>query len=83
MCFQENVQELKDQGNACIKSEKYEEAVLHYTQALAIDSKNFSLYSNRSLAFLKMKQFYFALQDAMETIKLNPTWAKVRRSINV
>ncbi|CAB3368010.1 Hypothetical predicted protein [Cloeon dipterum] len=71
-----NVQELKEQGNACVKEEKFEEAVLHYTHALAIDPKNFSLYSNRSLAFLKMKQFFLALQDANETIKLNPGWAK-------
>lgn len=53
------------------------EAVFHYTHALKLDPKNYSLYSNRSLAFLKSQQYYYALQDAMETIRLQPDWAKV------
>lgn len=53
------------------------EAVFHYTHALKLDPKNYSLYSNRSLAFLKSQQYYYALQDAVETIRLQPDWAKV------
>ncbi|XP_059486268.1 uncharacterized protein LOC132202938 [Neocloeon triangulifer] len=73
---EENVQELKERGNACVKEGKFEEAVLHYTHALSIEPGNFSLHSNRSLAFLRMRHFFLALQDADETVKLNPTWAK-------
>lgn len=53
------------------------EAVLHYTHAIKLDPKNYSLYSNRSLAFLKSQQYFYALEDAKETIKLKPDWAKV------
>jgi tetratricopeptide (TPR) repeat protein len=59
-----------------LKEGKHEEAVLHYSQAIRLDEKNYSLFSNRSLAFLKMQQFYLALEDAKETIKLKPDWAK-------
>lgn len=77
MLSQPSPDALKDLGNAAVKNGKYEEAVLHYTHAIKLDSANYTLYSNRSFAFLKMQQFYFAMEDANETIRLNPTWAKV------
>ena len=53
------------------------EAMLHYTQAIKIDPENPAYYSNRSLAFLKMDQFYFGLMDAEEVIRRMPRWTKV------
>lgn len=72
----EEVEKLKEKGNSCVREGKYEEAMLHYSHAIKLDPKNYTLFSNRSLTFLRMKHFYFALEDAKETIKLNPTWAK-------
>lgn len=68
---------LKNLGNESIKNQKFEEAILHYTYAIKLDPSNYTLYSNRSYAFLKVHQYYFALEDANETIKLNPSWPKV------
>ncbi|XP_037511752.1 uncharacterized protein LOC119388166 [Rhipicephalus sanguineus] len=69
-------EELKEKGNQCLKEEKYAEAILHYTHAISNDRENSILYSNRSMAFLKMDQFYLAYEDAKETIRLSPEWAK-------
>lgn len=69
--------ELKELGNGAIKEGKYEEAVLRYSEAIKLEPSNFSLFSNRSYAFLKIKQFYHAMEDAKETIRLNSSWAKV------
>ena len=68
---------MKDKGNECVKQGKFEEAVLHYSKAIRLDPNNPTLYSNRSLAFLKLQQFYHAYTDAQETIKLRRDWAKV------
>lgn len=70
------VEELKAKGNQCVKDENYVEAVLHYTKAIKLDPKNYVLYSNRSFAFLKIDQLYLSLEDANETINLQPNWAK-------
>ncbi|RZF48607.1 hypothetical protein LSTR_LSTR011238 [Laodelphax striatellus] len=70
------VDELKELGNACVKEGKFEEAVLHYSHAIKLDAKNAALYSNRSFAFLRMRQYYFAMQDAKQTIQLKPDWVK-------
>lgn len=69
-------EDLKEKGNACVKEEKYAEAILHYTHAIAKEPQNSLLYGNRSLAFLKMDQFYLAYQDALEAIRLSPNWPK-------
>ncbi|XP_045501061.1 hsp70-Hsp90 organizing protein 3-like [Colias croceus] len=71
-----SVEELKIKGNECVKDGKYIEAVLHYTHAIKMEPNNYILYSNRSFAFLKLDQHYLSLQDANETVKLQPNWAK-------
>ncbi|CAH0724925.1 unnamed protein product, partial [Brenthis ino] len=71
-----SIEELKNKGNDCVKDGKYIEAVLHYTQAIKMDPNNYVLYSNRSFAFLKLDQHYLSLQDANETVRLQPQWAK-------
>lgn len=76
------VEELKNLGNECVKSGKYIEAVMHYTHAMRMDPNNYVLYSNRSLAFLKLDQHYLSLQDANETVRLQPQWAKVTQHIH-
>ncbi|XP_046400546.1 stress-induced-phosphoprotein 1-like [Ischnura elegans] len=76
MASADEVQEQKEEGNKCVKDGNYIKAVLHYTNAIKLDPQNFSLYSNRSLVLLKMQQYYYALQDANETIRLKPDWAK-------
>lgn len=70
------VQDLKEKGNTCVRENKYEEAMYHYTVALKIDPQNYSLYSNRSLAFLRMQQYHLSMEDAIMTIQLKPDWTK-------
>ena len=51
--------------------------MLHYTQAIKAEPRNHLLYSNRSLAFLKIDQHYHALEDAKKVVQLMPDWPKV------
>lgn len=67
--------ELKEEGNKCVKAGNFTEAILHYTHAIKL-SPDAILFSNRSLAFLKLQQYYYANEDADRAIAMNPTWAK-------
>lgn len=69
-------EELKEQGNQCVKNKSYLEAILHYTHAIKLTADDPILYSNRSLAFLKAKHYYHANEDAEKAIQLKPDWAK-------
>lgn len=59
-----------------MKEDKYIEAMIHYTHGIKCDPQNAYLYSNRSLSFLRMQQYYYALEDAKMTIQLMPKWTK-------
>ncbi|XP_045101842.1 heat shock protein sti1 homolog isoform X2 [Portunus trituberculatus] len=72
----ENVTELREKGNECVRAGNFAEAILHYSHAIKQDGSSPQLYSNRSFAFLKLQQYYHALEDANEAIRLDPTWAK-------
>ncbi|GAB6019492.1 hypothetical protein CHUAL_001069 [Chamberlinius hualienensis] len=65
-----------ERGNKAVKDGQFFQAALNYTFAIKLDLRNAELYSNRSFAFLKTGQLYYALEDADQTIKLRPQWAK-------
>lgn len=73
----ETADSLKEKGNLAVRAEQYNEAVLHYTFAIKMSPNDAILYSNRSLAFLKLQQLYLANEDAEQAIQLRPDWAKV------
>ncbi|XP_021199233.3 stress-induced-phosphoprotein 1 [Helicoverpa armigera] len=72
----EQVNQLKEKGNAALSWGKFDEAVKYYTEAIALDPQNHVLYSNRSAAYAKDENYAAALADADQTIALNPTWSK-------
>lgn len=72
----EQVTQLKDKGNAALQAGKFDEAVKFYTEAIALDSKNHVLYSNRSAAYAKAGNYKKALEDAEKTVEIKPDWGK-------
>lgn len=74
----ETANDHKERGNECIKAGNFSEAILHYSFAIKLNPNEATFYSNRSLAFLKLDQLYYANEDADRAIQLKPDWAKVR-----
>ncbi|XP_053612280.1 stress-induced-phosphoprotein 1 [Plodia interpunctella] len=72
----DQVNQLKEKGNAALASGNYYEAIKQYTEAIAIDPTNHVLFSNRSAAYAKAGDYAAALEDANKTVSLNPTWSK-------
>lgn len=74
--------QLKEKGNECVKKLNFPQAIRFYSQAIREATNDSSdihhiLYSNRSLAYLKNKEYYYALADAEKTIELAPNFVKV------
>lgn len=67
---------MKDKGNAALASNKLDEAIQFYTEAINLDDKNAVLYSNRSAAYAKAGQYSNSLEDAEKAIELKPDWGK-------
>lgn len=68
--------ELKALGNKAIAAKNFDEAVKHFTDAIAIDPSNHILYSNRSAAYASKKDWDNALKDAEKTTEIKPDWPK-------
>lgn len=68
--------QLKEKGNAALASENFDAAVKFYTEAIGLDPKNHVLYSNRSAAHAKAGNYAAALEDANQTVSINPSWSK-------
>jgi tetratricopeptide (TPR) repeat protein len=67
-----DVKELKNKGNVFYQAQNYQEAIDVYTQALSLDSKNSTLYSNRSAAFSKLSRY----NEATKCIQHSRNWSK-------
>ncbi len=77
-CFHKLALKKKDEGNEAFKQKDYAKAIGCYTDAIQLTDENAHLYySNRSAAFVEMKEFDLALRDAQKCIDLEPTWPKV------
>lgn len=72
--------ELKAKGNAAFAAKDYKTAIQHYSDAIATakgpEDAVHVLYSNRSACYSGLKEWDEALNDANETIKANPQFAK-------
>jgi tetratricopeptide (TPR) repeat protein len=66
----------KEKGNQCVKEKNYKEAIVHYSNGLRKSPADYFLYSNRSFAYLKLKQYYYALCDADRVIMERPDFVK-------
>lgn len=72
----ENVEALKIKGNTALQNSNFDDAIKCYTEAIEIDPSNHVLFSNRSAAYAKARDYEKALNDAEETIRIKPDWAK-------
>jgi stress-induced-phosphoprotein 1 len=68
--------EAKAKGNAAFSAGKFEDAIKHFGDAVALAPDNHVLYSNRSAAYASLHKYQDALRDAKKTVELKPEWPK-------
>ena len=68
--------EQKEKGNAYIKEKRYQEAIECYSSALELKPMEHTVFSNRSLAYLRVGKLENALSDACKCVEICPEFAR-------
>jgi len=68
--------EAKAKGNAAFSAKQYQDAIGHFTEAIAHDPTDHVFFSNRSACYSSVEKYSEALEDANQCVKLRPDWAK-------
>jgi hypothetical protein len=74
--MKEKANAAKEKANALLNSDTAK-AIHWYSAGILLDPTNHILYSNRSAAYVKTKEYQNALSDADRTTQLAPTWPRV------
>ncbi|XP_066354354.1 uncharacterized protein [Miscanthus floridulus] len=74
--YKMNLADLKLEGNKAYKKKDYSTAVKFYSAIMNADSGHATLFSNRSLCFIKMGEGEKALVDADACRVMQPYWPK-------
>ncbi|CAL4898031.1 unnamed protein product [Urochloa decumbens] len=72
----EQIVDAKSEGKEAFAKGDYVSAVYSFTLAIQIDPLDATLFSNRSLCWLRLGEGELALTDARQCTKLAPQWAK-------
>ncbi|XP_076472899.1 uncharacterized protein LOC143302208 isoform X2 [Babylonia areolata] len=68
--------QLAIRGNEMAQVEEYNAAIQLFTEAIALDPKDFRFLGNRSYCYDRLQQYEKALKDAEKAIKLSKDWPK-------
>lgn len=66
----EKAQEEKARGNELYKQRKFEDAILHYNQAMELDKKDISYLTNRSAVYFEMGEYDKCIEDCDKAVEL-------------
>jgi len=66
----------KLKGDECFKKRQWDNAIEHYTASLRMQPASAKVLCNRSAAYMEVKQFQLALDDALQAAELSPDWPK-------
>mmetsp|Transcript_119064 Transcript_119064/g.210566 ORF Transcript_119064/g.210566 Transcript_119064/m.210566 type:complete len:440 (+) Transcript_119064:43-1362(+) len=73
---EDHAKEMKARGDDCFKKQNWEQSVEYYTRGLGHTPDSEKLLSNRSAAYVEMKRYQEALDDAMRCADIAPEWPK-------
>ncbi|ESO10562.1 hypothetical protein HELRODRAFT_108992 [Helobdella robusta] len=73
---QKSADDLRELGNNCFMARNYAEAINFYTKAIIRKPDLATLYTNRAICYIRLKQWDQACQDCEKSAEMNPSHFK-------
>ena len=67
----------KSPSNKTDDDMEFTQTIDQFTAAIELNRSNYTLYSYRSVAYIRLGRYAEALEDAKNTLELKPDWPKV------
>ncbi len=74
----------KEEGNVCFRNKEYDEAIEHFSRAIAYCPENeenkeslATFYGNRSAAYFSVEEYELVVEDCSQALELKPDYCKV------
>jgi tetratricopeptide (TPR) repeat protein len=67
---------MRMKGNESMKAKEFDAAVKFYDEAIQIYPNDEACYSNRAMAYLKLKNYKNVIDDASKALELKPGYLK-------
>lgn len=74
--LRERAEEIKNEANVLFKEKRFPAAIEKYTEAIEINPKVASYYTNRAFCHLKMESYGYAIADADSALQVDPAFIK-------
>ncbi|CAG4988781.1 small glutamine-rich tetratricopeptide repeat-containing protein alpha-like [Colias croceus] len=76
-------EKLKNEGNECMKAERYREALEKYSRAIELDPRNSVYFCNRAAAHFKLGEHESVVADSMAALALQPNYGKAHGRLGI
>ena len=79
MDVEKTAAEWKKEGNQAFKNSNHHKAIDCYTQAIKLDPKDHSFYSNRAICLFNLGKFMECVADCDRCLEIKPDFVKAMR----
>ncbi|CEJ02350.1 Putative Serine/threonine-protein phosphatase [Rhizopus microsporus] len=76
MSREQKAEEVKNEANALFKEKHFSEAIKKYTEAIELNDRVASYYTNRAFCHLKLEAYGYAISDADKALEIDPNFTK-------
>ncbi|KAG1053454.1 hypothetical protein G6F43_004473 [Rhizopus delemar] len=69
-------EQVKNEANMLFKEKRFPEAIKKYTEAIELNDKVASYYTNRAFCHLKLESYGYAIADSDKALEVDPNFTK-------
>lgn len=79
MDIEKSAEDWKKEGNTAFTAKNYEKAIFAYSEAIKLNPRDHSYYSNRATAYSNIGEYLKCISDCESCLAIKPNFTKALR----